>query len=165
MNEVRVRHKGLFTGALSLIAIVLFFDQFSKWYMLELVNIDARPPITVTSFFNLVMVWNKGVSFGMFSEHDQPLILIAVTSLIVAVLCVWMWREESRLVVFSIATVIGGAIGNIIDRIRFGAVADFFDFHLKGFHWPAFNIADACIFIGVALLILHSIFWHKPQAS
>ena len=163
MTNVK-RHKGLFTGALSLIALVRFFDQFSKWYLLELVNIDERPPLTLMPFFNLVMVWNHGVSFGMFARHDQPLILIAVTSLVVMVLFVWMWREEKRFVVFSIATVIGGAIGNIIDRIRFGAVADFFDFHVAGYHWPAFNIADACIFIGVALLVIHSIFLDKTSS-
>jgi signal peptidase II len=135
-------------------SIALLLDQLSKWYLLEIVGIGHIPPIELTSFFNLVMVWNHGISFGMFAEHNQPLILIAMALVITVILGFWLVRAESLRVALAIGTVMGGAIGNVIDRVRFGAVADFFDFHVMGYHWPAFNIADSCIFIGVVVLCI-----------
>jgi signal peptidase II len=136
---------------------VIALDQLSKHWLLSLLDFGRNPDITVTSFFNLVMVWNHGVSFGLFSEHRQPYALIAVALAMVAFLMHWLKRAEHRFVAIAIGLVIGGAIGNVIDRLRFGAVADFFDFHVMGYHWPAFNIADSCIFIGVVVLLLESI--------
>ena len=147
-------------------AMVLLADQLHKWVMLELVNIDARPPIEVMPFFNLVMVWNPGVSFGLFGDHEgeRALFLILLALVIVVALAVWLWRCADGLIATALALVIGGALGNVIDRVRFGAVADFFDFHAYGWHYPAFNIADAAIFIGVCLL-LYDGFWRQkgPQ--
>jgi signal peptidase II len=140
------------------VALFIFIaDQLCKWWMLEIIDIDARPPIEVTGFFNLVMVWNPGVSFGMFARHDMPMVLSAVAIAICCVLFMWLKKAETRYIAVALGLVIGGALGNVIDRFRFGAVADFFDFHLYGYHWPAFNIADSCIFIGVAVLLLDSI--------
>lgn len=136
---------------------ILAADQLCKWWMLEVIDIDARPPIEVTGFFNLVMVWNPGVSFGLFGRHDMPMVLSAVAVAICLILFLWLKKAETRYVALAIGLVIGGALGNVIDRLRFGAVADFFDVHLYGYHWPAFNIADSCIFIGVAVLLLDSI--------
>jgi signal peptidase II len=133
-------------------AWVLGLDQYSKYYLLEVVGMNARPPIIVTDFFNLVMVWNHGVSFGMFAEHRMPLVLIGVAAVMIVVLLVWLTRAESLKIVLAVGCIIGGAAGNAIDRTRFGAVADFFDVHIGGYHWPAFNIADSAIFIGVVVL-------------
>ncbi len=160
----QARRLSVITGLL--VAILLFgCDQWSKWYMMTVMDLPNRPPIEVTSFFNLVTVWNQGVSFGMFASHNQPLILIAVASIITVILLVWLTRNESRLVAIALGLVIGGATGNIIDRINFGKVFDFLDFHIADIHWPAFNIADSGVVIGVVLLCIHSMFFEVQKPS
>jgi signal peptidase II len=145
--------------ALCFALCILTADQLVKWWVLEGLSLPTRPPIEVTSFFNLVMVWNHGVSFGMFSHVDArwPLVVMAC----VISLCLLLWLRalvkegKPHVTRYSIAVgmVVGGALGNVIDRIRFGAVADFLDVHVMGHHWPAFNVADACIVMGVCLLL------------
>jgi signal peptidase II len=111
------------------------------------------------------MVWNKGVSFGLFN-HDTdygPLLLTSLSLVISAVFLVWLFRTNSAVQLCGIAMVIGGAIGNVIDRLRFGAVIDFLDFHAAGWHWPAFNLADSSIVIGIFILILYAIFFEERQ--
>ena len=93
----------------------------------------------------------------------MPIILTLVALAITAVMLSWLWKAENKLSAISLGLVIGGALGNVIDRIRFGAVIDFLDFHFFGFHWPAFNIADAAIFIGVALLLFETIMEPKQR--
>lgn len=144
----------------------ILIDQLQKWHMLEILQIHSRPPIEVTSFLNLVMVWNRGVSFGLFSGHEgeAAIYLIVLALAIAAALFVWLWRCDDRFIAVALSLIIGGALGNVIDRVRFGAVADFFDFHVMGWHYPAFNIADSCIFIGVCLLLWDSFMRAKPAA-
>ncbi len=154
----------IITGLLTAL-LVLAADQWSKWYMMVVMDLPNRPPIEVTSFFNLVTVWNQGVSFGMFASHNQPLILTGVASIVTLILLVWLGRNESRFVALSLGLVIGGAIGNIVDRVKYGKVFDFLDFHLMGFHWPAFNIADSGVVIGVVLLCIHSMFLERQNTS
>jgi lipoprotein signal peptidase len=142
-----------------IIALVVFIaDQLSKYFMLAVVNIDERPPITLTPFLDIVMVWNRGVSFGMFAGNapGQALFLILLAVVIVAFLVTWLARGPGWLASRGIGLVIGGALGNVADRMLHGAVADFFYFHLGPYYWPAFNVADAAICIGVALLCLDS---------
>ena len=143
-------------------AVTFVLDQVTKWVILEHV---MTPPqvIEVTGFFNLVMVWNRGVSFGLLSNDSDlgPLLLSAMSVAISIGLGVWLYRTNSRFLGVALGLVIGGAIGNVIDRLRFGAVADFLDFHVAGFHWPAFNVADSGIVIGVALILLDG-FVNKP---
>ncbi len=143
----------------ALAAITIFLDQLTKiWALAELWD----PPRfhEVTGFFNLVMVWNRGVSFGMFGGLGEigPWILSALATAIAIGLSVWLWRADTRLIGTALGLIIGGAIGNVIDRIRFGAVVDFLDVHAFGYHWPAFNIADSAITIGVGLLLIDSLF-------
>lgn len=162
-NAFRLPWLGLLI-ALSTVGI----DQLSKWIMLVQVGIDTRPPIPVNAFLSLVMVWNRGVSFGLFSsaELSQRLMLIAVALIIIAVMVRWLLRVESLWLARAIGLVIGGAASNIIDRILHGAVADFFYFHLGDYSWPAFNVADAAICVGVALLCLESMLGgNKKQAE
>lgn len=142
--------------------LAIALDQLCKWWLLDIFQIANRPPVEVTPFFNLVMVWNYGISFGLFASHQQPLLLTAMALLIVAILLVWLAKVDNRSEMWGIGLVIGGALGNVIDRVRFGAVADFFDAHAFGYHWPAFNIADSCIFIGVVVLCIRSIM-HSPK--
>lgn len=164
-----------FSFALALI----IFDQISKWAIMEkilrpaleaettsfslarwLMEAPERlPPIQVyiLPFFNWVMVWNQGISFGILRD-GIPWILIGFTALVTLLFSVWLARTHVWPQVISLAMIIGGALGNIIDRIRFGAVADFLDFHAFGYHWPAFNLADSCITVGVAILLFDGVF-------
>lgn len=155
------RHWGLGVALLVLVA-----DQASKDWLLGLLR-DHPQGIVLTPFFNLVMVWNRGVSFGLFNSGDDDLqrwLLIAVTAAIALGLLIWLWRAATVYLTVALGLVVGGAVGNIVDRIRLGAVADFFDLHVAGWHWPAFNIADAGIVVGVVLLVLEQVF-ARPAAK
>jgi signal peptidase II len=124
----------------------------------------AGTSIEVLPFFNLTMVWNEGISFGMF--HGTGIwILVGLSLIITAIFSVWLTRATVWLQAVSLALVIGGAIGNVIDRLRFGAVADFFDFHALGWHYPAFNIADCAIVVGIALLVIDGIFFEPKRTK
>lgn len=142
---------------------ILVADQISKLYFLDLMQRNPAG-IEVTSFFNLVMVWNTGVSFGLFSEDSasRSWTLIAVSLAVMVWLGIWLWRNQSGLVAVALGMIIGGAFGNVIDRYRFGAVFDFLDFHAFGYHWPAFNVADSAIVLGVGLLLLDGF---RPQKT
>lgn len=144
---------------LGIAALVIALDQLSKWVML---NVVMTPPriIEVTPFFNLVYVWNRGISFGMFNT-DSPWnrwTLPVVALLIVVLLVWWLRRAQHWLLITGLGLVIGGALGNVIDRALLGAVFDFLDVHAYGYHWPAFNIADSAITVGVCLLISDPLF-------
>ncbi|MEE8334435.1 MAG: signal peptidase II, partial [Alphaproteobacteria bacterium] len=136
---------------------VIAADQLSKWWILAVV---MNPPelYSLTSFFNIVLVWNRGASFGMFGSAPGWVswALAAFAVMIAIALLIWMRLAKSRLLTAALGLVAGGALGNVVDRVRFGAVVDFLDFHVGAWHWPAFNVADAAITIGVMLLILDS---------
>ncbi len=144
---------------LGLAAAVMGLDQATKWWIVEVV---MQPPrvIPVTPFFNLVIGWNRGVSFGLFGGDSglNSWILVLIALAIVVMLLLWLRRAETPWMAAAIGLIIGGALGNVIDRLVAGAVADFLDFHLAGYHWPAFNVADTAIAVGAAALILDSLF-------
>lgn len=135
-------------------AIVIALDQATK---LWIVHDVMSPPrwIEVTPFFNIVMVWNKGASFGLFSTQSPwtQIALGSVAVLISVFLGLWMRKATSKWLSIALGMVIGGALGNAIDRAVYGAVADFLDFHAYGYHWPSFNVADISIFVGVVMLL------------
>ncbi len=136
---------------------ILVLDQVTKW--LALGALDPYEYLTVTPFFNLVLVWNRGVSFGMFNalgDHG-PWLLTLLACAIGAFLIVWLLRERRPVTRLALWLVLAGAVGNAIDRIRFGAVVDFLDFHAFGYHWPAFNVADSAIVVGAGLILLDSL--------
>lgn len=150
--------------SLAIAALVVLADQLSKWWILTIVMVPPRL-IEVTPFLNLVLVWNRGISFGLLNT-DSPwnaIVLTAIAVVISLFLLGWLWRTERWPLLVAIGLVVGGAIGNAIDRIRFGAVCDFVDVHAFGYHWPAFNVADAAITVGAALFIADSLF--RPRAS
>jgi signal peptidase II len=144
--------------------LVLGLDQLTKWAALDLLDLTARP-ITVTPFFNLVMVWNRGVSFGMLNDVGAlaPWLLPGLAVGVVIVLLFWLRRSEHALMAVGLGMVIGGALGNVIDRLRYGAVVDFLDFHVAGYHWPAFNIADAGICVGAGLILVDGLLAPRRQ--
>lgn len=180
--------KRLYVQAALMSAIIIIADQISKWAVLEFIirkglvdaDIMVRPEaamgffswlmsaperlplysLPVLPFFNITMVWNDGVSFGLLaSEGDMGKYLLIVLALAISLFLGFLIsRSESRFEALAMAAVIGGAIGNIIDRLRFGAVADFLDFHILGYHFPVFNIADSAISIGIAFLLIYSLF-------
>ena len=149
MNIVR---KHPVVAGLLLAAVAVALDQWSKWLILAKMLTPGAPAIEVAPFLNIVIVWNYGISFGMLAGQHQPVLLTLMSAAIVCILLVWLYRNASPLVACALGFVIGGAIGNMIDRLRFGAVVDFLDAHAGPYHWPAFNIADSSIFIGVVLL-------------
>ncbi len=157
-----MKPSSLFLRGIALSVAIVVIDQLVKHWCVGLV-LDAGGPIEITPFFNLVLVWNKGISFGMLAGHDAWLALVIFTGLMTMGLLVWMWRNADRWIGYALALAIGGAIGNLIDRFLHGAVADFLDFHLYGTHWPAFNIADSAIVTGVCIIALHSFL--KPSHS
>ena len=150
-----------------LLALVVFvLDQLTKWLVLETLDL-ANNPIIVTSFFNMVLVWNRGVSFGMFSDAGSagPLILTCLAIAVVIGLVYWLRQAEGWSTLMGLGLVIGGALGNVIDRIRFGAVVDFLDFHIAQYHWPAFNVADAAICVGAGLLLIAGLLSPERQTT
>ena len=147
-------------------AIVIALDQLSKWVILTEV-MDPPRIIEVTGFFNFVLVGNRGVSFGLFASDAwwvQPA-FATFAMLISVILGFWMRRAENRFLAVSLGLVIGGALGNAIDRLAHKAVIDFLDFHVAGYHWPAFNIADSAITVGVIFIIAEGLFAGQKQTK
>ena len=145
-------------------AVVIAADQVSKWAVRDALW-DPLRRIEVTAFFNLVPVQNRGITFGLLqSEGAGTWVIVGLALAIAAGLGVWLRRTRLRWSARALGLVIGGAIGNVIDRVRLGWVIDFLDFHGGGFHWPAFNLADAAISVGVFMLIVHG-FLMKPQKA
>ena len=141
-------------GILLALAIAVS-DRLSKWAILYWVDLPARQKITITPFFDLTMVWNPGISYGLLPANSTwavAVLVIFALSVTIA-LIVWLARIEHRLLAVAVALVIGGAVGNAYDRAVYGAVADFMSFHAFGFYWYVFNVADIAIVFGVILLI------------
>jgi signal peptidase II len=152
---MQLKNKKLFTRGIAILFAFLALDQASKYYLLHILKIYEIGQIEVTSFFNLVMVWNRGMSFGMFNQFEHSIIILSVIAIIISsYLLYWLAKTESKIEAIALPLIVSGAIGNVIDRVLYKAVADFFDFHIFGYHWPAFNVADSCIFIGAMLLII-----------
>lgn len=143
---------------LALAAAVIVLDQASKWWILTGVMAPPRI-IEVTPFFNLVLVWNRGVSFGILNQGSAwvPWLLSALVAAICVGLFIWLRRAEGRWLAAALGLILGGAIGNLVDRLRFGAVLDFLDVHAAGYHWPAFNMADSAITVGVGILLVDAL--------
>jgi signal peptidase II len=146
--------------------LAIALDQATKWWILEGV---MQPPrvIPVTPFFNLLLTWNNGVSFGLFNNSNNlnALLLSVLAIVIVVFLFFWLRKAENKRMAAGLGLIIGGALGNVIDRGLHGAVVDFLDFYIDTLHWPAFNIADSCITVGAILLILDSLFSPKPEQA
>ncbi len=136
--------------------VVLVADQASKWWVREVLDLPAIGSIPVLPVLNLTMVWNHGVTFGLLNSlgpWGAP-VLVAGALVIVGALGVWLARAERPSVALALGAIAGGAVGNVIDRLRFGAVVDFIHAHAFGWSWYVFNVADAAIVCGVAVLLL-----------
>ena len=173
-----------FLLGVAIILGVIILDQYTKWLVMETLLrlngqetgfldwlttqkkveffINEREPfktLTLMPFLSFVMVWNQGISFGIFNSNSQgaPLLLIGMSLIISAMLVIWLALDHRKTVAISLGLIIGGALANVVDRVRFNAVADFIDVHVQSYHWPAFNVADSCIVLGAGILMLTSL--------
>lgn len=157
------------TLILSIILGTVFLDQltksgiflyFAEYLPLSGFFLDVVPVphmLHVTNFFNIVFSWNPGTSFSLFRAMGEaaPMVIILATGFITGFILYYLVRRAKRYEIVPLSLIAGGAIGNLIDRVRFGAVVDFLDFHINAWHWPAFNVADICICLGVGLYFLN----------
>ncbi|KAF0164689.1 MAG: signal peptidase II [Rhodocyclaceae bacterium] len=150
---------------LVLAALVLILDQISKVWILDSFRHMER--LSVTSFFNIVLVFNPGASFSFLADAGgwQKWFFVGL-ALAISLWLLSMLRKhaQERLLPAALSLILGGALGNVIDRLRFDAVVDFLDFHLAGYHWPAFNVADSAITVGVVLMLLHQFRYGKESS-
>ncbi|GAA3841602.1 signal peptidase II [[Pseudomonas] carboxydohydrogena] len=150
------------SGIIAAVA-TLIADQASKLWLLHVFDIGRRGMVQVTSFFDLVLAWNTGISYGWLQDMGATgqTLLMAGKAVAIVLLAIWMARSQTRLAVIGLGLIIGGAIGNAIDRIAYGAVVDFALFHIaiagKTYSWYVFNLADAAIVAGVAALLYDSL--------
>jgi signal peptidase II len=152
--------------AMALVVATLVLDQLSKHLLLSYLLKAGAVVTVIDGFFRLVVVWNRGVSFGLLGG-DRPLPAWLLSGVAIAVcigLFIWLRRTDRFLTGWGIGLVMGGAIGNVIDRARWGAVFDFADFHVDQWHWPAFNVADSAIVIGVGLMLIDSVLGDRQRA-
>ena len=150
-------------GLLAALAVLLA-DQLSKCWILDAFHLPERGSVKVLPALSLTMVWNPGVTFGLLHQDAAPgvWILAGVALAVVVALGVWLRRAETALVALALGCILGGAVGNVIDRVRFGAVVDFIHAHAWGWSWYVFNVADAAIVCGVAALLLDGV---RPKPS
>jgi lipoprotein signal peptidase len=157
---VNRRLAGLFMALL-----VLAADQASKYWVLYDLRLPARGIVKILPVLNFAMVWNHGVTFGILAGDNATLMLIIVAAIAVIALSIWLWRATYLSTTLAIGAIIGGAIGNIISRIQYGAVVDFIDAHIGPYQWYVFNVADASIVCGVATLIIESMLRKDAPAA
>jgi signal peptidase II len=140
---------------IAVLLLTLVLDQASKLWLFYVVDIAARQPIEVTPFFNLILVWNQGISYGLFQQTSEfgrwALTLFKVGAAIG--LSIWAWRAQERLLSLGLGMIAGGAIGNAVDRVIYGAVLDFAHLFWGKLSWYVFNVADAAIVVGVGFLL------------
>jgi signal peptidase II len=145
---------------LILAVLVLAADQASKAWILYVYDLPSRASVQILPVLDFSMVWNHGVTFGLLNSLGNlgPLLLTAIAVAMVIGLLIWLWRAENALTAVALGGIAGGAVGNIIDRLRFGAVVDFLHMHALGLDFPyVFNVADSAICCGVGLLLIESL--------
>lgn len=158
----------MFVRGVVIAILVAIADQLAKWGIVDYFTAhpEAARHVIVTGFFNLVLTLNRGISFGMFNDpRTGEIVFVAVALAIVVGLLIWLRRVNNWLVAAAIGFIVGGAAGNALDRVARGAVVDFLDFHLGQWHPFAFNLADAAISMGVALLILDGLLGGRGRAA
>jgi len=146
-----------FRFGLGIAIFALILDQSTKLLALRLLT-DSKSIVVLPGFFDFTLAWNRGVSFSLFSSSSQimPLVLSCIAIVIIFGLLWWLTKVDNLIMGCGLGLILGGAVGNLIDRLRFGAVVDFLDFYLAGYHWPTFNIADCAVIVGVGLILLDS---------
>ena len=157
-SDLRTRRTRL--AALAVILLTFFADQASKYWVLNHTGLPNGDRISILPVFDFVLTWNMGISYGLFQQHEAlgRWLLIGLTALATVLLAVWLWRSSERLIAsLALALIIGGALGNIVDRVVFGGVVDFLYLHYGSFSWYVFNLADCAIVAGVGALLYDSL--------
>jgi signal peptidase II len=145
--------------------VTLLLDQATKVYTLFVFDLPVREPVDLAPFLSLIVVWNRGISYGLFQQDGNlgRWVLIVLSLLAAAGLSVWIRRTSGRLLAASLGLIVGGAVGNAIDRVIYGAVFDFIQLHAGSWSWYVFNVADAAIVAGVAGLLYDSFVLEKRR--
>tara|TARA_B100000795_G_scaffold67733_1_gene46739 strand:+ start:261 stop:758 length:498 start_codon:yes stop_codon:yes gene_type:complete len=147
-----------------IIFAIFLADRLSKIYILKVAKLENTVDIYINSYLNLYLIWNKGIAFGLFSFEENLIYnLISSIILIISIVLIVMIIKSEGIKKYSLISILGGAFGNLFDRIYYSAVPDFIDLHINGFHWFIFNVADVFITIGVFCLILDELFFYKKN--
>jgi signal peptidase II len=156
-NSVIYRHR--FGVGLAAALAVFVADQASKYWVLHVLNLQDIGQVVLLPVLNLTMVWNRGVTFGLLNGFGQwgTAALVVIALAVVVALALWLRKASSALMAVSIGAIAGGAVGNVLDRLRYGAVVDFIHAHIGAWSWYVFNVADAAIVCGVGALLLDSV--------
>ena len=163
MNKINLKN---FYLNLVILLVVFVLDRTTKLYILDLAEIDTGVDVYITPYLNLFLIWNKGIAFGLFSI-DANIIYNSITVLIglIIITILFMMLKSNNIQGYFFALIVGGALGNIYDRIVYTAVPDFIDLHFYDFHWFVFNVADIFITIGVFCLILVELFFNNKNIN
>ncbi|MBW2470525.1 MAG: lipoprotein signal peptidase [Deltaproteobacteria bacterium] len=150
-------------------AAVIIVDQVTKLWIMTVFALHEQLTV-IPGFFNLVYVTNTGAAFGFLAGDKTWLrqfffVTVSIVALVVIALAYNHLKKQSRIFVYSLGLIAGGAVGNLIDRLRFGSVVDFLDFYLGSYHWPAFNAADSAITVGVGLFLLGTLLQHMKEGK
>ena len=149
--------------------IIIVADQVSKWVVLQSFRVGESVPV-VPGLFDLTFVLNRGAAFSLFATLPEQIrnpffICVSITAAVLIIFYRVRYLHGHRLASFSLALILGGAIGNLIDRMRYGVVIDFFDAHIGAYHWPVFNVADSAITVGVTLMCVDMLLeWRQTAA-
>jgi signal peptidase II len=162
----RRRHEDARAAGFFWACAVFIADQLSKWAMLHVLELERDGPREITPFLELRLVWNPGISYGLLPQDDTTgrWLLVAFTVIASTLVLHWLYQARSRLLAISLGLILGGALGNLVDRVGYGAVVDFVHFHHGDFSWYVFNVADAAIVLGVVGLVVDSfrgILWER----
>ncbi|RUM59721.1 MAG: signal peptidase II [Persephonella sp.] len=158
-----------FIKFLSVVFFILFLDLLTKEIAEK--TLEGKVITVIPNLFNLVLVWNKGMAFGMLGNAPEIvrfLALILATLIIILITIVYAYKNKDKLPAlqfYALAMITGGALGNLYDRIFLGKVRDFLDFHISNYHWPAFNIADSSITVGVIIFVIYEIFFKNKHTT
>ena len=147
-----------------IILLIFLADRVSKIYILKIAELENRVDIYLNTYLNLYLIWNKGIAFGLLSFNEIHIYnIITVIIIIISITIMWMAVTSVSLKKYSLLVVFGGSLGNLFDRVYYSAVPDFIDFHINGFHWFIFNVADIFITIGIICLIFDEIFINSKK--
>ena len=147
-----------------IVFIIFFLDRVSKIYILNKVETDGLVDIYLNPYLNLYLIWNKGIAFGLFSFNDDLIYnLISSVIVIILIVIIFLIIKSKGIMSYSLILVLGGALGNLYDRLYYSAVPDFIDFHIKDFHWFVFNLADIFITLGIIIFLMKDLVTKKSK--
>ena len=161
----RIQFKTFFIN-LIIVITVFFIDRLTKYYIVNLSEIENSVDMYVTSYLNLYLIWNKGIAFGLLSAGEGLIynFITIVIGIIILIILYMIWKNDN-IQRFFLLLIMGGAIGNFYDRLIYKAVPDFIDLHFYGYHWFVFNVADIFISIGIFCLIINELFFYKKYET